>query len=403
MDHCHRSGATGYFERCRSRFIIPEQARSSELTVCEFEAERGHIRTADHHSRIFSGPPPAEWYEGLEPLPVDDEANAIKTALATLVEQCSDRVRLQYSAIASRRVTVSSTLSSPMRFMSAWAITGWLEPTRPGATQPLGWSGRGNGLDWIRNQAAEELRAMSERLERAEMIEPANTPAVLSPSASAVLLHEVIGHSAEAAPDCRLNHNRHCGYRVASEILSLMDDPLARGGSVNYEYDDDNVRCLGPTPVVDEGIMVAQLHSQSTAAAAGTLPTANGRAASVWDLPIPRVSNLICGPGSRSEDELIDGLGDGLYIKRLANGINNGAIIEAEIVLAEKIEKGKRSGKFVTSGHIHEDMRVLLRATAAADNPAFNSNAICGKAGQLLFNVGTFAPSISLSSLRVLA
>lgn len=397
-----RKGEIGYFERSYGRIIVPAQNHNSRFAVCECEAERGHIRAADGTSRIFSGPPPRQWHDRLELTLQCEESELIKRSLEAVIKPRGDKVRLHYSSVTSTRVTVGNALYSSIRLSSAWAITGWLLAEQSGMAFPLGWSGRGNGIDWIMNNVAGELQKFSSMLREARMIEPENIPVVLAPSAAAVLLHEVIGHSAEAPFDSIARYSSLTGCRIASEVISVADDPLAPSGPVYYEYDDDNVRSIGPTSIVEQGVMVAQLHSHGSAEFTGGLSTANGRAATAWDLPIPRVSNLICEPGPFQEQELIENAGRGLYIHRLANGINNGATIEADIILAEQIKSGKRMGKFITGGRMCEEIGVLLRAAEVADNPSFNSNAICGKAGQLLFNVGACAPSIRLTAIGII-
>jgi predicted Zn-dependent protease len=366
------------------------------------EIERGRIQSVerDYH---FSGPPPRQWGCRLSKPPQDDESEEIRPVLEALIKSWRGQVWLCYSAVVSHRITIDRTLVHPVRHSSAWSLTGWLvyDGSRPAL--PLGWSGRGNGLDWLKSRCATELRRLADMLSRAGATAAGATPAVLSPAASAVLVHEIVGHTAEASPSRLSESDSFLGCRIASELLSFSDDPQASEGPVRYEYDDESVRSPGATVIVRDGVLVAQLHSQATAEAASTLSTANGRAASAWDTPVPRVSNLVCQAEGVSEDELTGRIKDGLYIERLANGINNGASISAEITLAERIKDGRRTGKFVSGGRIEERLGMLLRVVKAGNNSLFHSNSICGKAGQLLFNVGTCAPSLRFTHLRILS
>ncbi len=92
---------------------------------------------------------------------------------------------------------------------------------------------------------------------------------------------------------------------------------------------------------------------------------------------------------------------NGMYIHRLANGISNGRNIQAEIVLAEQIQSGKHTGRFVAGGRVRDDLNLLRRTLAVANNSEFNPNAMCGRENQLLFNVGACAPSLQLSQIAV--
>jgi hypothetical protein len=391
----------GYFERCRCRFIDVGTGEGRGYSLCECDFERGQIVPARGAHRRFSGPPPRDRVGRLDAPEHDEEAGAVLSSLQRFASRWCGRAHLHYSALVARRVTVGTALAAVVRTTSEWSLTGRIDSPSTGRALPLGVSGRGSGLDWIRGTRAGEVRGLVEALDRARPIGPSLGPVVLAPAAAAVIVHEAIGHGAEAATDDRLGGRNPVGRRAASELLSVFDFPLEPGGPVSYEYDDENVRCLGPTPLVEAGVLFSQLHSLATAAAAGALPTANGRAASAWDPPIPRVSNLVCRPGASAPGELIENTGDGLYIHRLANGVNNGGHIEADVVLAEEIRRGRRTGVYLTGGSVREEPGVLRRVVEVGDDAAFHSNALCGKAGQLLFNVGTRSPSLRLSSLRI--
>jgi predicted Zn-dependent protease len=178
---------------------------------------------------------------------------------------------------------------------------------------------------------------------------------------------------------------------------------MEREGAARYEFDDENVRCMGPTTIIKNGVLVAELHSKATADRAGVLSTANGRAKSAWDDPIPRASNLICTPGVTSPEELLSHLSSGFHILRLANGINNGVSVQADIVLAEQIDRGVHTGRFFSGGRIVERCTVLTNVTELGSDTEFHNNAMCGKAEQLLFDVGTCAPSFRFTQLAIVA
>jgi predicted Zn-dependent protease len=226
---------------------------------------------------------------------------------------------------------------------------------------------------------------------------------VLAPPAAAVLLHEAIGHFAEAAPEGRVDLSHRLGFRVSSEIFHLWDDARAEGGSACYDVDDDGVPIQGPTEVVRDGRMLRFLHSAASARAMGVEPTGNGRAAAVWNPPIPRMSNLLCEPGEASEDEMLDRLGDGLYLHSLAYGYGFGFRVEAQVRLAEEVRNGKRTGRYFSGGLLDEERTVLTRAAELGNVAVFNRNAMCGKEGQILYDVGTSSPALRMTALRMSA
>jgi predicted Zn-dependent protease len=399
MNDSSFKGRTGYFERSRGCFVTLKRYPRQRLSVFECENERGRLLSEKGEKYLFSGPPPPGWNFRLDAPEPTTEAASVEDALVNLA-QSWPRISLNYSSVVTHRVRVNNGDPVHTHALSRWAVIGSVTTSGPNQSFNIAWSGRGNGLECLSGRAA-ELQELATAFERADPIDEGRPEVVLRPAAAAVLLHEAVGHSVEATLDLTRQVLDNGRYRIASECLTLSDDPMAEDGPAHYEFDDENVRSLGAMVVVNQGRLTARLHSRATAAAAGTLPTGNGRAASAFDEVLPRMSNLICKPGESPEAEMIDRVRQGLLIHRLADGVNNGGAVKAKVILAERIEAGQRSGKFVTGGQISEGLDVLLGAVEVGNNPTFNSNALCGKAGQLLFDVGTCAPSIRMSSLRI--
>jgi predicted Zn-dependent protease len=115
------------------------------------------------------------------------------------------------------------------------------------------------------------------------------------------------------------------------------------------------------------------------------------------------MSNLICAAGDRHEDALLEELWNGLYVHRLADGWAQSGRVGARIVLAEDVRRGRRTGRYRTGAQVDERDDVLFRAQALGSSPTFNPNAMCGKAAQVLSDVGTAAPAIRLSELVLAA
>lgn len=374
-----------------SRQVVVSGAPSRGAMV--LEARRARLCNGDGVVRLTSTLPPEARLPACADVP---SRRRIGAALAAI-----PGATLSYSALAFARRTVTPVDSGLVRTGLVWAVTGQLDDGTP-----LGWSGRGDGLAWLEESAAREVAALAGLAAMATQARAGRAPgvgpydAVLSPAAAAVLLHEAVGHAVEA-PANGSGEDKVLGRRVASAALTLHDDPLAGDGPAHYEADDDNVRALGPTPVVEQGVLLARLHTASSAARAGVLPTANARAASAWDDPLPRVSNLVCAAGGWTEDELVEGVGDGLYVHRLANGVSDGVRVEADVLAAEWIRAGRRTGEPAAVGRLREDRTVLHRLLGMGDKPVFHRNAMCGKRGQLLYDVGTCAPAVSVAGLRV--
>jgi predicted Zn-dependent protease len=317
-----------------------------------------------------------------------------------LVRDWKGRARLQYLAKSSVRMVLDDRSRGAVVTSQTWAFLGNVA-TPSGRIVPVGQSGRGSGLPELEREIATgDFARMLDRIDRSEPLGGSSSPAVLAPPAAAVLIHEAIGHFAEAAPDGRVRLDHRLGFRIATEIFNLRDDPTVEGGAAHYVVDDDGVASRGATEVVRDGRMLRFLHCATSARAMEAEPTGNARAASVWDPPLPRMSNLLCDPGQASEEEMLDRMGDGLYIHSLAYGYGFGFRLEAQVRLAEEVRAGRRTGRYLSGGVVNEDRVVLTRAAELGDAAAFNRNAMCGKEGQILYDVGTRAPAIRLTTLR---
>lgn len=365
---------------------------------CRFEA--GWERARDGSVTRFTGPVRGRRLD-VEPPPSTCNFVSPSALLQAIGATRGKRVALRYVHVASTRVTVDAEGEERRRAILTWALLGAVTTPR-GRRVPVGWSGSGDGVERLADRALRERLAwIVERVDRADATEDEDGGAVLSPQAAALLLHESVGHFAEGAPDEQTDLRHRLGVRIASEGFSVFDDPGAEGGATRYPHDDEAIETLGATQLVRDGVLVNQLHSCGSAARAGTLSTANGRAAP-WSPPLPRMSNLVCSSGDSSDDELVDQLGEGIFVHQLSDGFAGfGLAVEARIVLAERISRGKRTGRFVSGGHVAERVGVFCGLEALGKRRVLNPNGLCGKANQLLFDVGSIAPAMRLARLTV--
>lgn len=136
-------------------------------------------------------------------------------------------------------------------------------------------------------------------LRRAPLVDPYSGPAILSPEATAVLMHEAVGHRLEGD---RQNNDEeghtykgHLEMAVMPEFLDLLDDPTMselQGIPLNgtYAYDDEAVKAQ-PVTLVKNGRLTNFLLSRTPVEG---FPKSNGhgRAAQTRD-PMARMSNTL--------------------------------------------------------------------------------------------------------------
>jgi len=387
-------------ERGRSKVATLEPSNRMETHTCTFEGYRSSGATGVHRA---SGPPPKKLCPRLEAPRDPFEGQAIEESLKTLATLFPNRASLKLTQLFSQRAAAQDGNLAWQRNTAVWALVGSIA-IGDGRHIPIGWSGSASQISRLSNPIMHErLRCLVEAVAKAESIYTGEFPAVLGPQAAAVLLHETVGHFAEGSSISSINLQHRIGVRIASELIEVVDDPTYEDGATQYDLDDDGIASFAPTRVLRQGVLFAQLHSQESAAHAFVLPTANGRAASAMHAAIPRISNLLCEPGATSTDELIDSVQDGLYIHHLAHGQGFGFEMRACVTLAEVIKHGRLTGRFLSGGQIYEQVGVLNRVEALGDRCELNANGMCGKAGQILFDVGTSCPPMRLSNLQVTA
>ena len=97
------------------------------------------------------------------------------------------------------------------------------------------------------------------------------------------------------------------GFKIASEILTLIDDPTLPGTYGATPFDEEGL----PTRrnvIVDGGVLKTFLHNSTTAKKFGAETTANA------GLIVPEPFNLIVKGDGKSFEKLLSGIDDGIYV-----------------------------------------------------------------------------------------
>lgn len=113
------------------------------------------------------------------------------------------------------------------------------------------------------------------------------------------------------------------GTRIASEKITLMDDPLLPGGFSSCSFDGEG-SASRTKAVVDKGILTTLLHSRKTAKKQGVVSTGNASRAGYASPVHVAPTNLFFVPGEKSLDQLMAEMGDGLLITEVS-GLHAGA------------------------------------------------------------------------------
>jgi TldD protein len=146
-------------------------------------------------------------------------------------------------------------------------------------------------------------------------------PVVLSSSAGGTLIHEAVGHGLEAdhAEEGLSIYSGRLGERVASPLITVIDDPTLSPLYGYYQYDDEGTKAK-PVVLIEKGILKDFLYDRYQALKWGKTSNGRGRRESFRHIPIPRMSNTFIAKGETPAEEIIKSLDKGLLIKKMGGG-----------------------------------------------------------------------------------
>lgn len=232
---------------------------------------------------------------------------------------------------------------------------------------------------------------------------PAGTMAVLlSGEAGGTMVHEACGHGLEAdiiQKDFSVYRGK-IGKTVASPLVTLVDDGSLPGLLGSGICDDEGSPCRRNV-LIEKGVLRGYLTDRTSARKDGLALTGNGRRSSYRSIPQPRMTNTFIEPGSSSPEEMLKGMKEGLFVKKMGGG-----------------EVDPTSGDFVfqvTEGYLVKDGRAVhpvrgALLTGNGPDALFDIRAvgsdlhflpgICGKSGQSV-PVSDGQPSLLIGSMVV--
>ncbi|MBS7638223.1 TldD/PmbA family protein, partial [Candidatus Bathyarchaeota archaeon] len=161
-----------------------------------------------------------------------------------------------------------------------------------------------------------------------------------------LLAHEAVGHCCEA--DLVYGGSflaDKVGVRVASDIVTLVDDGLYPNGFGTMRYDDEGVPTQR-TVIIERGVCMGFLHSRETAHEFGVAPTGNARAWSFEYDPIIRMRNTYIEPGEWSLEEMAEDIGEGFFLR---GGLSGQADFNGEFMFGTQEAIRIRNGELAES------------------------------------------------------
>jgi TldD protein len=226
----------------------------------------------------------------------------------------------------------------------------------------------------------------------------------MGPGSGAALFHEVIGHPLEAdfiASGRSWYRSALVGQKLATEELSIADDPRFAGSPLQLERDNEGVRSKRVL-LLEAGELSGLLLDRTTARFAGVRPNGHARRSSWRAQARPRMTNTVVLPGPHRAADLIGSVRRGVYVSRMAFGRADFVTGRFSMAASEAfaIEKGKL-GAPLANVHLEGDAVSLLRSVVAvaSDLAAEPGALLCDKEDEVW--VGLAQPTVLLHGISV--
>lgn len=264
--------------------------------------------------------------------------------------------------------------------------------------------GGSDGFSNIRNLEVhlEERTKIALDLLKAKPVQGGTYDCILNPELAGVFAHEAFGHFSEAdiiesLPPMR--EKMKLGNKLGSDILSIVDDATQPNQLGFYKYDDEGVP-VRRTQLMKEGVMTGRLHSRRTAAEFDEPVSGHCVAEDFRYAPIVRMGTIYIEPGKQTFDDLLEMLGDGMYILDAKGGQTSGENFTFGAHYGFEVKNGI-IGQMVRDINISGNLyRTLINIQAVGDDLALSKVGGCGK-GQLNIRSCNGGPHILVKSLIV--
>lgn len=175
---------------------------------------------------------------------------------------------------------------------------------------------------------------------------------------------------------------------IAAACVSIVDDPLMKGGLSCRPFDDEGVPSR-KNIVVENGIFKTFLHNLKTAHKDGVETTGNAAKAGYSSSVHVAPSNFCIEPGERSFDEMLSSIGDCLVITEVS-GLHAGANpVSGDFSLLSKgytVKDGKRGEaveQITVAGNFYELLKNIRETASDLDFPLGGTGCPSVDAGEL--------------------
>lgn len=233
-------------------------------------------------------------------------------------------------------------------------------------------------------EVAEKAATRAIRMLRARPAPAGTMPVILSSEAGGTMIHEAVGHGLEAdlAGEGLSVYSDKIGQKVASELVTVVDDATLPGRRGSFTFDDEGTPAER-TVLIEEGVLKTYLCDRTMSHKLGIASTGNARRQTYEELPIVRMTNTLIMPGRDDPEAILKETTRGLFVKRMGGGqVNtvNGDFV-FDVQEGYLIENGAIAEPVRGATLIGNGPRILTMIDRVGSDLGF-SIGTCGKEGQ---------------------
>lgn len=227
-------------------------------------------------------------------------------------------------------------------------------------------------------------------------------PVVISGQAGGTMIHEAVGHGLEAdhAEEGLSVYSGKLGEKVASPLITVIDDPTIEGLYGSYLVDDEGVAAK-KTILIENGILKDFLYDRFTALKFGKSSNGHGRRQSYRYVPLPRMSNTFIQKGPHKAEEILKSIDKGILVKKMGGGEVNPLTGDFVFEVREGyyVDKGEIAYPVKGATLVGNGPKVLEIIDMVGDDLHFEQGT-CGKDGQNV-PVSDGQPTLRIPELTV--
>lgn len=255
---------------------------------------------------------------------VDKALASCGVKIAATVSQCSVDLITKYVVNSE-----GSRISSFVPKIGAYIFITVVEQgkTEQGYDQ-FGYSGGWEAFgEWkIGETMVHNAKVLKDVITKAKAVKAGDMDLICGPEVTGIAAHESCGHPMEA--DRILGREMSqagrsfiykggkywIGTRIGSSKVTIVDDPTIEHSYGYYAYDDEGVKARRRF-LYKEGVINEFLHNRESAAKLVTRSNGSSRSINYDREAIVRMANTFVVPGEFTEEELIEDVKNGVYMK----------------------------------------------------------------------------------------